>query len=126
MLGSISQALVTRPELRARCEQRPCQQMRIDVANATSEQPMILYEGMNFFIAGDESRGQSTKRLENDVSLPKAAQCQLPNYEGMGKNLPPVEQLGKGRIVMSKMIDPDRSVDQDHAGSGRRRGGASP
>ena len=49
----------------------------------------------------------------------------IPNDERMGDNLPLVERSGKDGIIMTKMIDPDGSVDQDHAGSGRRRGAAS-
>jgi len=95
-----------------RCSRSPCQTVTVN-------------EGMNLVIVRDESWWQSAKRFKDEISLPKAAQRQLPNNERMGKNLPLAEWSAKGGIIVTKIIDPDGSIDQDHAGSGRRRGAAS-
>jgi len=62
------------------------------------------------------------KRLEDGISLPKTAECQFLNDERVEESLPLVERLGKDGIIMTKMIDPEGNIDQDHAGSGCQAG----
>jgi hypothetical protein len=97
----------------------------IDVSDAESMKSVLRDEMENFRIRGDGRLWQILQRPENNVPLPQIAQSQLTDYEGMTEDLTVVEQVAQRLVRGAEVVNPDRSVDEDHAGLRRRRAGSA-
>jgi hypothetical protein len=96
--------------------------MRIDISDAAPEQRLPINEVEYFLVRGDGRLREFTQSAENQTTLPQIAERQFASDERMLEDLPAVEQLTERIGPSAQMIDPDRGVDQDHLGFGRRRG----
>src|SRR5258706_6537309 len=98
--------------------------MGIDIADTQAEQLLPIDIGKRLSIAGDHCLRQILQGIQDHITLTQAAHRQFANNERVGQHAPTVQQAGKLCAVAAQMIDPYRTVDQDHAGSARRRGAA--
>ncbi len=115
---------VQRPQ-REPASRRGSQQVDVDPADAHPSEPARLDEGQRLVVSYDRSGGQGRQQRKDLVSASKWATGQLSDHEGMRPDLATTQALGQRLVASSKMVDPDRRVDQ-HAGQrelgGRRRG----
>jgi hypothetical protein len=52
----------------------------------------------------------------------QATKRQFTDYERMYEDLAGLKQARQNNVATAQMINPDRRIDQDHVGFGRRRG----
>lgn len=93
--------------------------MCIDVADAVSEQFMLLDEAKNLILSGNCDLRQVMKVLQHLRLLLEMAECNFSDDNDdkwMRRYLSLVEQPGECGIAAAQMIDPDRSISQDHFG----------
>jgi hypothetical protein len=76
----------------------------------------------NFLVRGNGCPRQVTQRAENQPPLPQIAERQFAGDERVPEDLSAIEQLSERIVAGTQMIDPNRGVDQDHLGFGRRCG----
>jgi hypothetical protein len=62
-----------------------------------------------------------SKPFQYDVAWPQVAERQFADDERMHQYLLATEQIRQHLVGAAQMIDPHRTVDQDHAGFDRRR-----
>jgi hypothetical protein len=99
------------------------EQMDIDVADAAAVQGMVIYEFEDFHVSGNADLWQVRQVIQNLSVLTEMTQCELPNNEGMRQHHFGIQEGGKRLIAGAQMVYPNRRIDQNHAGLGRRRGG---
>jgi hypothetical protein len=91
--------------------------MGVDVADAAAEQFFTIDEPGHLLVRGDDClRGHAERR-----PLSQIAERKFARNKPVPENIAAVEQGGEPFIVGSQMIDPNRSVDQDHWRFNRRR-----
>jgi hypothetical protein len=95
--------------------------MRVDVPDAKGERRVLVDEMQNLVICGDRHPRQVRQRTENKITLPQIPQRKFADHEGMHHNLTPLEKIAEGFVAGTQMVDPNGSIDQDHAFSDRRR-----
>lgn len=95
--------------------------MGVDVADAEARESVPLDEMHHFLMRGDLRLGHVLQRRQNRLALPQIAQRQFTDDKRMRQHAAGIEQAGKAIVTRPQMIDPDRRIGEDHAGSGRRR-----
>src|SRR5262245_61046870 len=98
--------------------------MGIDISNTSAKQCMQVDELQHLAIVGDHGLRQFRKGADYQIALTDGTEGQLAGHKRMHEHLAATEQARKKTIAAAQMIDPDRRVDQNHAGSSRRLGGA--
>src|SRR5271167_1321096 len=96
--------------------------MGIDIADAASEQDLAIDQPEYFFVRGTDRLRQPLRDPYDVVTLPQIAQRELARDERMSENLAVAKQFAEYRVGRPQVFDPDRRIDQDHLGFGRRRG----
>ena len=94
--------------------------MCIDIADARAGKCLDLDKSKNLVVGRDQGFRQFFQIRQDLAAIRESAECQFPDNERMGKNLPLLEKFDETRIVSTKMINPDRRVDQDHNSTLRR------
>src|SRR6266702_2702473 len=64
--------------------------------------------------------GQILQCAQHDVALLQVAHSQFANDQWMREHLPPLKQLLQCDVALAEVIDPNRSIDQDHFAVRRR------
>src|ERR1700731_4685946 len=98
--------------------------MRVDITDATAEQPFVPDELQHLRICSRSDQGQVREAAQDRLTLAKMSEGEFTNDKGMRENTAIVEQGAQFRIRFAQMVYPDRGVDKDHRAGGRRRGGA--
>src|SRR5271157_1734781 len=98
--------------------------MRVDIADAAPEERMTVNKGEDFRLRRDGGGRQVRESGQHGDPLTQGAQSQFADDEGVRQNPTGLEQLGQRRVSGPQVINPYRSIDQDHAPAGRRLGGA--
>src|SRR5215469_18633049 len=96
--------------------------MGIDITDTAPEQRLAIDELQHFSVRGAVHLRQPPQHAQNLLTPPQMAECQLTQHKRVPKHLAVAEQLREYRAGQAQMLDPDRCVDEDHAGFGRRRG----
>jgi hypothetical protein len=110
------QAPIARPEFRAGAEPYGCQQMSIDETQAGAERSLGLDQLTHLGMSRNGSSRQIVEEREHDSAITQGSERQLADDHGMHVNLGVLEQGDQTGVSVVQMIDPDRRVDQDHAG----------
>ena len=116
------QAPVARPQFGLQGQACSRQQMGIDIGDAAPEQRFPLDQIEHFLVLGNDRLRQVSQVAQKGIARTQIAERELAQHEWMTEDLTVVEQFREDRIGQTKMIDPDRRVDKDHLGFGRRRG----
>jgi hypothetical protein len=95
--------------------------MDVDIADTEPCQFLPFDEMQDFLICRDTCPGQVFQGGQNDPVLPQMAKCQLSDNEGVQQDMAGFKQFRDRLIACPQMIHPDRCIEQDQAGSGRRR-----
>ena len=96
--------------------------MGVHIPDTASEDRAAIDEMQNFFIGRNVRTRQSPKIFQNNSPLAELAQREFADDERMNQNLTAFKKIREPVLVPAEMIHPDRRIDKDHAGSGRRRG----
>jgi hypothetical protein len=112
------------PQCRARGQPDRREQMDIDVADPAPRQTVVADEVQNLDIGSDAGLRQIQHSIQDDVALTEIAERELAKNKGVRQHLSGLEELNKRLAPGAEMVYPNRGVDQNHAGLGRRRGGA--
>ncbi len=88
--------------------------MGIDPTNAAPHQPTPADQFHNLAVRQGAHQGESGKMLENLLSFPQVAAGKLSDHELVTRNLRRLQQLRQLQIPSAQMIDPHRSVCQNH------------
>lgn len=96
--------------------------MGVDIADALPEEPVQFNEAKYFFIVSDARPGQASQIAQDHFTRSQVAERQLANNERVGERVTIFEEANESGIVLSYVIDPDRSIDENHLEAGRRRG----
>ena len=96
--------------------------MSIYIANAESEQFVPFNELQDLTIRDGPCLGHLLQLGQHGVALPKVAKRKLSNNKRVDQDSTIFEETNKRLVTHAEVIYPDRRIDQDHAGSGRRRG----
>jgi hypothetical protein len=99
--------------------------MCIDIADAKSEQLMVVDEIQHFLVRGDDGLRHEAQVFQNKMTLPQIAEGQFADYEGMYQDLSGLKQLLKRRVALAQVVAPYRRIDVDQADLDRRRRGAT-
>ncbi len=121
--GHAEQALVMGPQGGASGQADGSEKVSVDIAYAQCEEGIVKNETENLFLSRNACLRKVLEVSEHYIALVQMAQCDFTNDEGMSQHCSLIEQGREDVIALTQMIHPDRSVDQDHAGCGRRRGG---
>lgn len=81
--------------------------MNIDKSNATPSKRFATNEVHNLLVAGDNWLWQTGKPADQIIRLTRVSKRQFPYDKGMCKHLVLRQQISKGRVALSEMIDPD-------------------
>src|SRR5262249_54597333 len=98
--------------------------MNIDEPDTAPEQGVMVDEMQDLLVGGHARAWQVRQGAKHDLAPTQIAQGDLADDKGVRQNQARIQQRGKRMVAGSQVIDPDGSVDQDHAGDGRRRRGA--
>ncbi len=98
--------------------------MGVDIADAEAMETLTLDQVENFVGRCDGRLKLSLQHPDDDLPLADRSKSNLAEHEGVNQSLFPRHRVAKARVGASEMIDPDRRIDDDHAGSLRRRGAA--
>jgi len=113
---------VERPEFRAR-QRCGRQKVRIDPADSRPHEAMSFDERQRFVVRRRDDRRELSQEMEHVGTLREIAARQLAHDERMRSDLTLLEEGFEPRVAVSKVIDPDRSVDEHYPFFlGRRRG----
>ncbi len=97
--------------------------MCVYISDTSSYQSTFFY-GLHYFIVrGNRTKGQIFKKTEYFSPILQAPTSQFPDDHWMGRYGFVIEKLLQFRISISKMVNPYRSVDQNHPASERLRAG---
>lgn len=117
-----AKAFIAGPEACPARQRHRAEQVRIDVTDSCLRQRVPLDEIEHFRIAGDRRGRERLQEAAQDSAIFQPAADEFPDDERMAKHLAGVERLHKLRVAGSKVLDPDRSIDEDQAGSTCLRG----
>ena len=98
------------------------QEVGIDIPDAAPEQPLTIDELQHFSVRGAVRLRQPPQHAQNLRTPPQIAERELTQHERVPEHLAVAQQRREYRAGRPQVIDPDRRVDEDHAGFGRRRG----
>jgi hypothetical protein len=84
---------------------------------------MSVDELQNFLVGRGIRLRQILQTSDHKITPPKITEGKLTGYKGMPQNLSGIEQSDERVVLGAQMVDPDRSIDQDHADFDRRRRG---
>jgi hypothetical protein len=96
--------------------------MGVDIPDAETERGVSVNEMQNLVICSDGDLRQVRQGAENESTPPQILQCNFTDHEGMRQNPAFIEKIGEGPVAEVQMIDPNGSIDQDHALFDRHRG----
>src|SRR5437660_373061 len=96
--------------------------MSVDISDPFAHQPALFDEEQDLFVAGDRCLRKAAEQVEHVTPMPERAACKLADDKWMGDDFCQVERAKRGRFA-PEVINPDRTVDEDHAGL--RLGGAA-
>ena len=96
--------------------------MDIDVADAPPHQTMAFNEKQYFVVAGSLERRHQAQLVKNISTGFQVAAGKFANNIRVNTDLTGLQKLDKAGMMPSKMIDPDRRVDQYHFVFGRLLG----
>jgi hypothetical protein len=86
----------------------------IDVAKAAGEQQAPVYQLKHFIMASLGRLGQIGEQADDGHTVLQASKSQFADDEGMGKNSSVLQKGDKPFVRIAQMINPYRSVDEDH------------
>jgi len=96
--------------------------MNVDPADAHTIQLLRCHELQYLVVSGGNCGRQSPQQSQDLLTIHHRSACKFAEDEGMHKNQILLEQKGKGIVTLAEMIDPNRSVDENHfADRGRLR-----
>src|SRR2546430_4016889 len=96
--------------------------MDVHPPNSVSVEPLVLYEFQDFAMLCHLCFRQSLQQSEHLSTIPQGTTRQFPDDERVRQHLLFVEKTRQLSVAGAEMIDPDGSIDQDHATEpGRRR-----
>ncbi|MCB1906881.1 MAG: hypothetical protein KDH15_05880 [Rhodocyclaceae bacterium] len=96
--------------------------MRVKVADPHAAQGVLPDEQAHFIIGGDVDLRQPLQRVGHFAAMSEIAERQLRIHHRMTRHPAVVEDSDEIVVDLPEVVDPDRRIDQDHAGSERRRG----
>jgi predicted nucleic acid-binding protein len=117
-----SQAPIVRPQFAVPGQQRGRQQVGIDIADAAPEQRMTIDQAEHFLVLGNDRLRQVAQVAEKGIPRSQIAEREFADHKRVSEDLASVEERRELLIACVQMLDPDRCIDQDHSGFGRRRG----
>jgi hypothetical protein len=94
----------------------------IDVTDPQTGKRMAVNETERFVVARCGRLRKIQQRIDNNLPLAQRAERDFTDDVRMRQHFAPLEELAEDYIARTKMIDPDRRIDQDHLADGRRRG----
>jgi hypothetical protein len=97
--------------------------MGVDIPDTQPKQRPPIDEVKHFLVRGDGYLWQFSQGVQNNITLPETAESEFTRHEGMPEDPSAIEEPAERRIASPQVVDPDRCVDQDHSGFGRRLGG---
>ena len=118
------QPLVARPQL---CPADRCrgQQMNIDVANSFAMEAEAFDIAKNLIEFCNDCHRELLEQLQGQCALRQAATSNLANDKRVDEHRIALQQIDKLSIPPSKMVYPDRGVDNDQVSISWRRRGAT-
>ncbi len=100
-------------------------QMDIDKADTTAHQRALLDESSRLCIGCDHGRRERVEQAEYLAARIELAAGEFSKHHRMRAHVVRLKPITQMVIAIAEIIDPDRRIDQYHAGSKRRRGGTS-
>lgn len=99
--------------------------MNIDITDAEAMKLMPVYEVQDFRRRGKWRLRQILQGIQYSSARTQISQSKLTDHERMRQNFSRIEKAFEHRVFHPQMVNPNRSIDEDHARLGRRRGGAT-
>jgi hypothetical protein len=94
--------------------------MEVRKADTSPIQMLVLHERHRFGVARHECMRQTPHLIEEEPAARQIAHGDFPDHERVRQHLSFIQQPDQRRIGTTKVIDPDRRIDQDHLGRRRR------
>ena len=85
--GDCEQAFVVGPEPCVIRKFDRCKQVRVDIADASSHQPMPFDKRHHFVVISHDGMGQFDEKSDDGLAPMEISACQFANDEGMYQNL---------------------------------------
>ena len=116
-----SKTLVSRPQSGVGGQHRRGEQMRVDVSDAKPEQMLIVDQTQDLQVGRDGCPGEVEEQAENLAASGEVSERELADHPGVRQHVAVVEEPDELWFAGSEMVDPDRGVNEDHAGMVCRR-----
>jgi len=98
--------------------------MDVNIADAEAVETIGFNEAQHLVVLSSDSLRHLPQGAQNRRAVSQISQRQLSDHKWVDQHAPLFQQTHEVWTGRAEMINPDRSVDQDHAGSGLRRGAA--
>jgi len=94
----------------------------IDITDSESKQALGFDQGHHLGLCGGFCLWEITQETEDFAATRELAERELADHPWVSQHLGFLEEHGEPRISDPEVVDPDRGVDEDHAGVVRRLG----
>jgi hypothetical protein len=94
--------------------------MCVDISITHAKQPLLFDEVKDLFVTGYVRQRQS-HQIGQRTTLAQLSQEEFTNHVRMDKHQLVFQQRCQPFVAASEMVDPNRRINQDHAGSVHRR-----
>lgn len=89
--------------------------MGIDISDAAAEKRSAIDEVEDLVIRRYGGLGQLSQSAEHNITFAQITESELARDKAMPEYLSAVEQMGEHTITGPQVVDPDRSIYQDHS-----------
>src|ERR1035437_247616 len=110
----IFQGAVAGPQLRSRRHKAGCEQVRVCETNTLRVESVRLNHVLHFVERGNIHFEQRLQVIQHFLPVVQRAKRNLRNDEGVHPNLPSAQEPLHLRVAVAKVVNPNRSVGQDH------------
>jgi hypothetical protein len=118
------QPLVTRPQPCSADQHDGAEQVDIRRTQSTPPKLTPIHERHYFLMRQDREPLEVLKEDQHTVALLDRPKRQFLDHSTMTSNQVVTEEHSERRLGGMEVVDPDRSIDQDHLAPSRRRGAA--
>lgn len=123
-LGDGVQALVAGPKRGSRRKPNRGGEMRVDISDAGARQGVSLDHRQHLLVVSQRGLRQVGDKADDRDTVAHGAEGNLPGHARMAENPVVLQQALEPWVGRTDVVDPDRTVGQNHSGSDRRRGAA--
>ncbi len=110
-------SLVAGPQTRVFGQQCRCKQVRVDIADAATEQAVMLDELHYLVMVGDDGLIEQVEVGQDEFAVRRIAERNLSTNKGVHQHLFALKQMFENGVAAIEIIHPNGGVSDDHSAS---------